>query len=504
MSRATDSLTSRTARAGAWRFAEALVGAISQLATAAILARLLTPADFGLVTLALVIIGFAQPLRDVGTGNALVQRSLLTDRHVRTAFTFSATISVLLAAALAAGAPWIAAVVRTPGAAPVLRVMSIVVVIRGFAIVAEALLRRDMNFRRQFFISTFSYLAGYGLVAIPLAMQGRGAWSLVWGTFAQATIASAAQLASVRHSWRPLLARHELGELLGFGTGAALSIWVNYLARNGDNVVVGRWMGAANLGLYDRAYALMNLPCAYASSVISGVLFPAMSQAQAEPVRLGRAYLIATELGALIAAPAMALLIVAAPHLVVALYGPQWTDAVLPTQILCAAGYFRALYHLGGPAAQSAGRVYSELWRQVLYAALVIGGALIALPYGLKGVSTAVGVAIVVMFVTTAQLALHVTGAGWRAYWRVQGGAIAVALVTGAVAVAVREMLEALEQSSTVITVAVLATASIPWGIGVLRALGGPRLAPLRPSLPPWCRDLAAMVRFSGGSRQAD
>src|SRR5439155_23366379 len=116
---------------------------------------------------------------------------------------------------------------------------------------------------------------------------------------------------------------------LHFGFGAAMSACVNYVALNGDNFVVGRWSGAASLGLYNRAYTLMNLPFTYAASVMSGVLFPAFAYVQGEPVRLRRGYLLTTQITAVIAAPSMATMAVAAPHLVRALYGPQWSGVVI-------------------------------------------------------------------------------------------------------------------------------------------------------------------------------
>src|SRR5581483_2781613 len=102
------------------------------------------------------------------------------------------------------------------------------------------------------------------------------------------------------------------------------------------------------------------------------------------------------------------------------LYGDRWAGVVLPLQILCVAGYFRALYHVGGIVAQSVGRVYSELWRQVGYACLVIVGAFVGSRYGLQGVAVGVGIAILYMFFATGQLALEIIKAPWREYVEVQ------------------------------------------------------------------------------------
>ena len=487
MTQASASLTDRTARAAQWRLVGSGVGALSQFAVSVLLARLLTPADFGVVALALVVLGLARPIGDLGIGNAIVQRRDLTDRHVRVAFTFSALLGVTVALVVALAAPLAAMAMRDPNVTSVLRALSLQFALGGGAVVAGGLLRRQLDFRRQFFIESGSYLLGYGGVAVGLALIGFGVWSLVWGGLVQTLVSSVAQVAVVRHAARPLLARSELTELLHFGFGSAVSGSVNYIALNSDNFVVGRWLGAASLGLYSRAYALMNLPFTYASAVMSSVLFPAFAQVQGEPPRVRRAYLLLTQLTAMVAASAMATMAVVAPHFVRALYGSRWSGAVLPLQILCVAGYFRALYHLGGVVAQSVGRVYGELRNQTIYAALVIAGALVGSRFDLPGVAVGVSGAILFMFLATAQLALSATGTPWRVYLRVQVGALVTAAVTGSVALVVRLVMESRHATSVAITLTVLAAAAVPWSIGMLRMLGEPDFAPLRQRLPPWC-----------------
>ena len=325
-----ESLTSRTARATQWRLASVFVSTLARLAIGILLARLLTPADFGIVTLAYVVLGFVGPLNDLGIGAALVQRVELTERHLRVAFTSSLGLGLAVALGMVAAAPAAARLLGDTAVTPVLRTLSLAFVISSTATVADAMLQRRLDFKRQSFVDTGSHLLGYGGVAITLALLGYGVWSLVWGALVQALGAATAQLAIVRHPMRPLLARRELRDLLHFGFGSTVNALVSYVALNGDNFVVGRWIGAAGLGLYSRAYGLMNLPHTLFASVVTRVLFPAFSRAQGDPARLRRAYLLVTGLTAMIAAPAMGTLAVAAPHLVLGLYGPQWSGVVIP------------------------------------------------------------------------------------------------------------------------------------------------------------------------------
>jgi O-antigen/teichoic acid export membrane protein len=494
MNSSDGSLADQAAKATQWRLASALLSAVARLGIGVLLARLLPPVDFGILALALIVTGFAQPLGDLGIASAVVQRRDLTPRHIRAAFTFSVVMGVLIASVLILGAPLAALLVRDARVTPVLRVLSITFAIQGFSVVAAGLLRRRLDFRRMFFIETASYVLGYGLVAVTCAIAGLGVWSLVWGSLVQTILSATWQVISARHAMKLLFAGRELGELLHYGIGAGGISIVNYLALNADNFLVGRLLGATSLGLYSRAYNLMNLPYFYAASVMSGVLFPAFAQIQSDIPRLRRGYLTMTKLTAFVAGPSMCALAIAAPFLVPALYGRQWVRVVAPLQILCAAGYFRALYHVGGIVAQSVGRVYSELWLQIGYAILVVIGAIVGSAFALPGVAVGVGIAIVYMFLVTGRLVLSITETSWVDYLRAQRDAIVTSAAVAGFALAAQITLEQAHARTAVTAVGVLAAAAIPWAAGLLWNLGEPDLAPVALRLP---EVLQQLVRFT-------
>jgi PST family polysaccharide transporter len=202
-----------------------------------------------------------------------------------------------------------------------------------------------------------------------------------------------------------------------------------------------------------------------------------------------------TRWSAIIAAPAMVTLAIVAPHLVPSLYGMHWTGVVRPLQVLCVAGYLRALYHLGGVIAQSVGRVYSELWRQFFYAAVIVVGAIVGSRFGIVGVAFGVAIAVSFMFVASAQLALRITATSWHRYVSVQLVPLAIAAATGVIALSVRRLFEAGGMTSPAISVGVIAAAALPWSLGVLWMLGGASGEPLRPALPRWSVRFAERLR---------
>ena len=182
----------------------------------------------------------------------------------------------------------------------------------------------------------------------------------------------------------------------------------------------------------------------------------------------------------------MCTLAIAAPNLVPALYGSRWVGVVVPLQILCAAGYFRALYHLGEIVAHSVGRVYSDLRNQVVYATLVVGGAIIGARSGLAGVSIGVAVAILFMFVASSQLALRATGTRWSLYLRSQTTALLTAAIVSAAALGTRLLFELTAAPNIVVATAVLTAAAVPWTISMVWQFGQSDFEGLRAELPGW------------------
>jgi teichuronic acid exporter len=436
------SLTRRTIGAARWRFASSAVQGGAQFGVGILLSRLLPPRDFGLAGLALIVIGFTTMLADLGLGPALVQRPVLTTRHLRAAFAASMLAGIAVAGLLYLLAPLAAKPLRNAALPPVLRAEALLFVFTGLGVVARAMLRRALDYRRLFIVEVTSYLLGYIVVAVTLVLLGAGVWGLVVGALSQAMLGSVLAISLVRHPMRPLLAGTELRELAGFGVGASVSQIVGYIARNGDNLVVGRSLGTAALGLYGRAYGLMLLPVNYVAAAMNSVLFPAFAEIAQDRVRLARAYLVSVQICTLVAAPLMAGMIVAAPALIPGLYGPAWHGAITPFQVLCLAGICRTVYPVSAVLVQAVGDVYTEARRQVVYAALVLAGSIIGVHYGLAWVAAGVSLAIVYMYLAMARVALRILDLRWRAFLTPQLPGLVLGCLVGAITLALRLVLQ--------------------------------------------------------------
>ena len=428
-------LTSRTVSGLLWTAWGKGGHAILQVVVVVVLARLLRPMDFGVVSAALVVIGFSAIFSEIGLGPALVQRADLETRHLQAAFSTSFLFGLVLAGIISGGAPLLADFLRIPQVAPVLRALAWLFPLNGLAVVPEALMRRQLRFRWLANLEVLSYGAGYGLVGTTLALLGFGVWALVAGNFAQAVLRLAVLLVAQRPPpFRLLPQRRAFQELMYFGSGHTVARVAHYWALQGDNLVVGRWLGPAALGLYGRAYTLMATPASLFGEVLDNVLFPVMALVQGEQQRLALAYRRGVTLIALVILPASALLCVTAPEIVRVVLGPRWSGASAALQILAAGMLFRTSHKMSDSIARATGAVYRRAWRQGVYASLVIGGAWVGQHWGISGVAFAVLVALAVNFGLMAQLGLRLSGLGWGSFWKAHLPGFNLAVASGVVA----------------------------------------------------------------------
>ena len=404
------SLTRRSVTGVLWMGLGKGANAALQLLVLVVLARLLAPTDFGIVSAALVVIGFSSIFAQLGLGPAVVQRPTLERRHLETALTASVAIGLVLCGALALAAPLVARFFRVDEVAPVVRVLAVVFPLQGIALVAESLAKRELRFRWLSTVDVAAYAVGYGVVGITLASARLGPWALVGAELAKTVARTAILLAGQKQPVRPGWHGGAFRELMAFGGGFTIARVANYLAVQGDNLVVGRMLGPAVLGIYGRAYQLMAAPASALGDVLDTVLFPAMARVQADRPRLAAAYRRGVAALAAAVLPVSVAAVILAPEAIRVALGAQWAAAVPPFQILATGMLFRTSYKMSDSLARATGAVYRRAWRQVVYAALVVGGALVGSRWGVVGVAVAVVAALAVNFTLMAHLSLSLTG----------------------------------------------------------------------------------------------
>jgi O-antigen/teichoic acid export membrane protein len=422
-------LTGRALGGMFWTFSGTGVQTGVQLLAIMALGRLLTPTEFGLMGAAGVVIGFSQIVSQVGVGPAIVQRQELEPTHIRVAVTLSVVLGLLLGVVVFVGAPQIAAFYRIPALEPVLRAVAILFPLDGLNTVAKSLLTRQLRFRAYIALDAGSFILGYACVGVYLAWRGFGVWSLVIANIAQLALRTVAMYGFTRHPLRPSLDFRAARTLLSFGLGHSMAQIGTLFSQQGDNLVVGRWLGPAALGVYGRAYSLMVMPASAFGRIVNRVLFPIMSQVQDERHRLANAYERGLAIVALLSLPISAFLWVVAPEFIAVILGPRWTEVVLPFRLFTISLMFRMASKISDACIKAAGVVYSWAMLQFAYAALVVVGAIIGQRWGVGGVAVCVSVAMALDWLNMAHLSRKVTGLAWSRLAAAHAPAIYLSLV---------------------------------------------------------------------------
>lgn len=415
-----DTITQRVLKGLFWTFTGTGAEFVLQAGALLLLARLISPEEFGVVGAAMVVVHFSIIFSQLGIGSALVQHPNLETRHIRTGFTVSLLFGLLLTVFVTLLAPVIAAFFQMQQLINILMILSIVFFLQGVSVVSESLLKRQLDFRLLTSIEVSSFAVGYGVVGVGLALLKYGSWALVGATLIQALMKSILLLFFQGHQKRLSLDKQTLRELFYFGSGLTIGRIFLYFANQGDNMVIGRWLGAETLGIYGRAYQLMVMPASLFGRAVDKVLFPALAKVQDSSQRLAAAFKRGMALTALFVLPASAVMFIMAPEIILVLLGSAWQEVIVPFRILAVGMFFRTGYKVTGTLARAKGAVYNLAWRHGLYGAMVLGGAWLVLPYGISGVAAAVVGALTIYFFLMMDLSLKITKVSWLELLKVQ------------------------------------------------------------------------------------
>lgn len=385
-------LGATAARGVLWTGGGQVLRQLAQLVTSVLLARLLMPADFGLLGMALVFYGLVQLFADFGLGAAIVQATRLTETALSSSFWLSVTVGVALAAGLAASGPWIAQFYGDPRLAAIVAVLSVGVIFGGIGVVPAAVLHRNMHFPELAKAQVGGSLIG-AICAITLAGFGFGVWSIVL----QPLIGSAVStLLAVRYArWWPT-ARFRWASVRGmtiFSSAVLGADLVNYAHREGDNLLIGKFLGSGPLGYYSLAYQIMLYPMSQVSQVIVRVLFPMLSTLQDRLVRYREFYLKAVGSIAFLTFPMMVGLFAVARDLVTVVFGAKWLPMLPVLQILCWVGMLQSIGTTAGLIYLSTGHVRLRLIFSLVATPVFLFFVLLGLPWGIVGVATGYAIA---------------------------------------------------------------------------------------------------------------
>lgn len=402
-------------RSALWMMAESwLVRLVSLLAFLA-LARLLQPADFGLMALAGVYLTFCGFVIDQGLGTALVQREELEPGHLNVVFWAQLVLGCALAALTLAAAGWIAEIFAEPRLAPVLRALALLPPITALTLVQQALLRRELRFRALALRHMVSAVAG-AAVGVALAALGHGVWSLVAQMLAGAAVGLVILWRA--SSWRPRLSlspRH-VRDLAGFGAAVFAHEIAWALTYQIDRILLGRIAGAGAVGLYTVSQRLTAIIGEMLAAGLQGLVVPVFSRVQHDPEAVLRGLARGYRLIAFIAIPAFVGVAMVAPELVPVLLGAQWIEAVPVVQASALPALIYALGFLLSNMLTAIGRPGLRLALTLGQACLSVLFVLAAVRWGPAAVALAMGAAALTAYLANAAMLARLIGLDPLAY----------------------------------------------------------------------------------------
>lgn len=381
---------------------------VFQLGFGVLLARLLGPADYGLVGVATLFVTVTTLLLDQGLSAALVQRKDLSPRVPGASATLNLASGLVLTALTWLAAPAIAGFFHRAALVGVLRLLACGLVLKAVMVTPRAMLLRRLAFRPLAVADLAGAAAGAaaGTVAVLL---GAGVHAVVAQVVGTDAVVLTLLLTASRGPW-PNRHLRELAPLMAFGIRIFATNSLAIFSRNTDNVLVGRYLGSTALGLYGMAYRVLVIPVQLLGQTVTRVLFPVFSRIADDRERLARTLLAATELLAMAAVPPMALVACSAPQFVVLGLGPQWRPAAPLIAVLALAGAREAIFYITPALMTATGRADLNLRYEVGATAAQVGGMLVGLRWGVQGVAT--GYAVVGFLLTPVLLRLQVRLAG--------------------------------------------------------------------------------------------
>ncbi len=365
-----------------------LAQTLLQLIATMILARLLVPSDYGLIAMVAVLIAFVTLIRDVGLTQAMAQSPDLSADQANGLFWTSTAVTGVLVIGTVAVAPLLAWFYGEPELVGVVLVLAVVFFIVGLAVMPQAILARQLSFRRIVSAETTGTVAGV-VAAVALAAAGAGYWALVALQAVRSVVTTAMLWASCH--WAPGWPRRSagIGHLLRFGWRVTRFNLLTFISRNTDDVLVGWRWGAGELGQYSAAYRVLLLPLSQINEPLSRVALPTLARLRSDVGRYRMAYLRIAGVALAVTVPAMAVAAVSSDWIIVVMLGPGWELAADVFVWLAIAGLTQPLTNTTGMLLVSQDRSDELAKWGLVSVVLTVPAFLVGLPFGAVGVAAA-------------------------------------------------------------------------------------------------------------------
>lgn len=377
------SLRQKTVSGLSWSFIDSISGQGIQFIVGIILARMLTPREFGLIGMITIFIAVSESFINSGFSSALIRKKECTQADYSTVFFYNLTAGAIFFTILLFSAPAISGFFKEPELKPIIQVLGAVLIIDSATIIQRTILTKQINFKLQTRISVIAAL-GSGAMAIGMAYSGFGVWSLVAQRLCKQAINSF--LLWLWNKWKPIavFSRQSFRELFGFGSKLLASGLIDTIYRNVYYLIIGKFFSAKELGYYTRADQFNALPSQSLTGVIGRVSYPILSSIQDDANRLKASYQQLIRSTMFITFTLMVGMAAVAEPMVVGLIGEKWKPSIIYLQMLCFTGMLYPLHALNLNMLQVKGRSDLFLRLEVIKKILAVPVIVIGIFWGIR------------------------------------------------------------------------------------------------------------------------
>jgi len=354
-----------------------------QLLIMVILARLLTPSDFGVIGIAFIFTRFITLVNEMGIAASIIQKLDIQEKDLNTMFTVGLVVGFALMLILIVAAKSLAIFFETEILEPVLKMLAVIFFIGSLGLIQKALFNRDVDFKTIAIVETIGTVF-YGVISITFALFGYGVWSIVYGAIANHVVTTA--IFYFKSHWKPKIRFHydRFVDNIKFGANVFGTNLVNYFYQNLVSFVTGKYLGTAPLGLYTLANNLTSQTVGRLSYIVGRVMFPTMSKIQDDNERLANAYLKVLYVLSLIAFPFLVGSAVLAKPLVLFFFGEKWSGSIFPVQVLAVVAIIQSINRTINYILLAKGRSDIEFKWDVFYIFVLSGMLLVTIKHGLN------------------------------------------------------------------------------------------------------------------------
>lgn len=379
----SESLKNRAVHGAKWSFIDNISNSGVTFLVGLILARLLTPAEYGIMAMIAIFIAVSNSIVDSGFSNALIRKVRIDRVDYNTVFVFNLIVSIVLYILLYTSAPAISLFFKEPVLTNVLRVIGLILIVNALGIIPRTILVRGIDFKTQTKVSIISSVSS-GLVGVGMAIMGFGVWSLVWQQLSRQILNSLFLWIFCKWIPRWEFSIKSFKEMFGFGYKLLLSGLLDTLYKNIYYVIIGRCYSPAQLGQYSRAEQFNMIFSSNLTSIVQRVSYPVLSSIQEEPERLREAYRQIIKTTMLVTFACMLGLAAVAKPLIIILIGEKWLPAVSFLQIICFSGMLYPLHAINLNILQVKGRSDLFLKLEIIKKTIAVFPILIGIFYGIE------------------------------------------------------------------------------------------------------------------------